>query len=319
MGGLKISIVLRTYKRNKFFKEALSSISHNNYKNWEVLIFDDNGSSENFNTYLNFKKLHPTNRCVYITSSTSYEFFKQSWKDGVNISTGDICIRLDDDDLLLPYTLKYISDVYNKNKNLDFTYGSSLSFNEDTTITDGISGKSPFESITQSGWGPYITPNNYPWKNNYHWINDYYEHPTKFTSIIHASRANILCVYHLYSFRISSVKGILDNISITSTLCDDLEFLGSMDYLGLSHNSIKDILILNRNHTDDRVTNSKNIAESGLNWPNEIERVRCKVDELRSDGFTSKIIPIEYPTYDGMKREDMTIWIKTLKIESLKF
>jgi glycosyltransferase involved in cell wall biosynthesis len=319
MGGLKISIVLRTYKRNKFFKQALSSISHNDYKNWEVLIFDDSGSSENFNTYLNFKKLHPNNRCVYITSSTPYEFFKDSWKGGFNLATGDICIRLDDDDLLLPYTLKYISGIYEKNKNLDFAYGSSLSFNEDNNITDGISGKSPAESTTQNGWGPYITPNNYPWKNNYYWVNDYYEYPTRFTSIIHASRANILCVYHLYSFRVSSIKNVLDSVIISSTLCDDLEFLGSIDYLGLSHNSIKDILILNRNHNDDRVTNYKNIAESGHIWPNEVERVRCKVDELRCDGFTSKIIPVEPPSYDKMKREDMSEWVKKLKIESLKY
>lgn len=319
MGGLKISIVVRTYNRNKFLKEALSSISNQPYNNWELILFDDMGSYENFNSFLNFKKTHSDNRCIYVTSATSYEFFKDSWISGIDLATGDICIRLDDDDLLLPHTLTYINQLYNENADLDFTYGSSLSFNEDGSIEKGITGKTPFENSSKNLWKPYSLPNNHPWKREYYWVNDYYEHPKEFTSIIHASRANILCIYHLYTFKIQSVKKVMGGISITSTLCDDLEFFASMDYLGLSHNSIKSSMILSRNHSVSRVTQSTNKSQSGLSWWDEIERVRCKVDELRCSGFVSNVIPIHYPEHDEINKELITKWISQLKVEALKF
>jgi glycosyltransferase involved in cell wall biosynthesis len=309
---MKITVVVRTFNRPDFFIQSLKSISEQSYKNWEVLIFDDFGSIENFNIYKNFKSNNPNNRVVYTTTSTAYDLFKSSWEYGITLSTGDVCIRLDDDDLLLPYTLSYISSLYNINNDLDFTYGSAKYFNNDFSLGDTIITKTPFESKIKHAWMPYTIPNNQPWLEPYYWYSDYYDTPTPFTSIIHASRHNVMCIYHLYTFRIKSVKPHISKVSISSSLCDDLEFFGSLDYIGLSHTSIKDILYLIRTHTLDRVTDLSNISDTNLSWPHEIERVRSKIDGMRSSGFTSRIIPINSPHLNNLSDIDIINWIKFL-------
>jgi glycosyltransferase involved in cell wall biosynthesis len=317
---MKITIVLRTYNRPQFLREALSSISNQYHTDWEVLIFDDMGSIENFEIYSKFKAYHTENRVVYVTSTSQYEFFKKSWNDGVHLSTGDICIRLDDDDLLLPYTLEYISNLYRDNTDLDFTYGSAKFFREDGTLDGGIDGRTPFESTTKNNWGPYTIPNNAPWEQPYCWFENWYSEPTPFTSIIHASRFNVLCIYHLYTFRINRVKEVIDKINISSNLCDDLEFYGQLDYMGLRQAAIKDTLLLCRIHTEDRVSDLTKKSEGGLDWRGEIERVRCKIDRCRENGFVSKVVLVD--TKNTIAEFDDTIaadWISRIQYDSKKY
>lgn len=317
---MKISVVLRTYNRNNLLKEALSSISNQSYSNWEVLIFDDMGSIDNFETYSKFKSYHPNNRVLYITAATPYEFFKKSWTNSLGLMGGDVCVRLDDDDLLLPHTLEYINNLYSNNVDLEFTYGSSKSFDSDKNILDGIITKTPFESGTTSEWGPYTIPNNSPWKTPYRWIPNYYDVETRFTSIIHASRFNVLCVYHLYTFKVQSVLDIISKIDISSNLCDDLEFYSQLDYMGLHHTAIKDILILCRTHTDNRITDLSNKADSGLDWRGEVERVRCKVDMIRENGFVSKIVLIDIPNIImDVTDSGLINWIENIQYDCKKY
>jgi glycosyltransferase involved in cell wall biosynthesis len=317
---MKITIVLRTYNRPQFLREALSSISNQYHTDWEVLIFDDMGSIENFEIYSKFKAYHTENRVVYVTSTSQYEFFKKSWNGGVHLSTGDICIRLDDDDLLLPYTLEYISNLYRDNTDLDFTYGSAKFFREDGTLDGGIDGRTPFESTTKNNWGPYTIPNNAPWEQPYCWFEDWYSEPIPFTSIIHASRFNVLCIYHLYTFRINRVKEVIDKINISSNLCDDLEFYGQLDYMGLRQAAIKDTLLLCRIHTEDRVSDLTKKSEGGLDWRGEIERVRCKVDRCRENGFVSKVVLVDTKNtiaeFDDLIAAD---WIHKIQYDSKKY
>ena len=317
---MKITIVLRTYNRPKFLKEALSSITNQSHSDWEVLIFDDMGSIENFEIYSKFKSYHPNNRVVYITSTTQYEFFKKSWNDSLHIANGDVLVRLDDDDLLLEYSLEYINNLYSSNSDLDFTYGSAKFFREDGSLDGGINGSTPFENKTNCSWGPYNIPNNSPWKEPYCWHENYHPQPVPFTSIIHASRFNVLCVYHLYTFRINRVKEVIHKIKITSNLCDDLEFYGQLDYMGLRQAAIKDTLLLCRIHTEDRISDLTKKSDVGLDWRKEIERVRCEVDSIRENGFVSKVIPINKPdVIDGYDTSSFSDWINKIQYDSKKY
>jgi hypothetical protein len=94
--------------------------------------------------------------------------------------------------------------------------------------------------------------------------------------------------------RTSSVKRVKHKITITSKFVDDLEFLGSLDYLGLGHNSLKKILTYVRVHNDGRVTDTGKIVD-GTDIFNENFRIRDKVDHLRTSGFLSKVIPLMVP------------------------
>lgn len=291
---MKITIVVRTHSRPDFLREALASISLQSHSDWELILFDDSGNEDNFQIFRNFKSQH-SQRCLYLTGMQNYHLFKNSWLYTTHLSTGDICVRLDDDDILLPNTFEYVSSLYELNSDLDFSYGSAQFF--DDKITDKtIITRSPTEMKNAHAWAPYQIPNNSPWNNPYCWWTDTFkDNPQPFTSIVHASRSNQLCIYHLYTFRISSVSKVLDKIDISSTMVDDLEFLASLDYLYLTHTPIKDILILCRVHSMPRVTDLDNKSDVNLSWHREIERVRNKLDGMRPAGFFSRIVNITPP------------------------
>ena len=56
---MKVTVVVRTYNRPEFLKEALVSIQLQTHTDWEVLIFDDAASVENFSIYNKFKEENP--------------------------------------------------------------------------------------------------------------------------------------------------------------------------------------------------------------------------------------------------------------------
>jgi glycosyltransferase involved in cell wall biosynthesis len=290
---MKVTVVVRTCNRPEFLKEALASVQLQTHQDWEVLIFDDSASDENVAIYKWFKNNNPNKRIMYITTMQSYDMFGNSWLLAPDLAYGEIMVRLDDDDILASDCLTFLSEVYTLNSELDFSYGSSVFFSENT-LTNFVETKNPFEhEKSKAQWAAYTIPNNHPWDTPWAFIQDYYSEPTPFTSIIHAAKANALCVYHTYTMRTSSVKKVKDKISITSNFVDDLEFLGSLDYLGLGHNSIKKVLAYVRTHNLGRVSDY-NKTVNGTNMYQENFRVRDKVDHLRTSGFLSKIIPINH-------------------------
>mgnify|MGYP003640506232 FL=1 len=68
--------------------------------------------------------------------------------------------------------------------------------------------------------------------------------------------------------------------------------MGSLDYLGLAHTSIKRILTYARIHNEGRVTDD-GVKVNGVDLWNDIFHIRDKVDYLRTDGFQSNIYQSE--------------------------
>jgi glycosyltransferase involved in cell wall biosynthesis len=292
---MKVSVVVRTNNRPEFLKEALASIELQTHTDWEVLIFDDSASDINFSIYKWFKGRNSEKRITYFTTKDSYDLFKNSWLIAPDISNGEIMVRLDDDDILAEDSLEYLNYLYTKNPELEFSYGSCCVFGENG-LHQIIQTKTPFEHPkTKSQWTAYTIPNNHPWTHPWSWTNDYFVEPTHYSSIIHAAKANQLSIFHTYVMRTSSVKKVKDKITMTSNFVDDLEFLGSLDYLGLGQTSVKKILTYVRVHKDGRVSDNGKQA-MGQSMYQENFRIRDKVDELRTSGFLSKVItPLDAP------------------------
>lgn len=289
---MKITIVVRTFNRPELLKECLSSIALQTYDNWELLLFDDAASEENFSIYKKFKANFSDKRILYLTSQTNYEMFKSSWLLAPELAEGEVIVRVDDDDLLTSDCLEFLWMVYSQNPELDFAYGSCARFNEDGLI-DVIQTQNPLEvEKTTMAWEPYTIPNNHPWQYPWRFVEDYYDEPQNWTSIIHCSKSNILCIMHPYSMRTESVRRVKDKIQMTSKYIDDLEFFGSLDYLGLGHNSFKRVLCFVREHTLGRITDNGKVVDGTDIWQENF-RVRDKVDHLRKSGFISKVIPIQ--------------------------
>jgi glycosyltransferase involved in cell wall biosynthesis len=291
---MKVTVVVRTYNRPNLLREALASIFLQSHTDWEVLIFDDSASIDNFKIYNDFKSLCGERRVMYLTTKQSHDLFQNSWLIAPDLAEGEIMVRLDDDDLLAEDALEFLVDTYTKNPELEFSYGSSVTFNEDG-LSDIIQTNTPFEHPkTHHEWAAYTIPNNKPWRDPWAFYRDYYPEARHMTSIIHCAKDNMFCVFHTYVMRTASVKRVKDKITITSKFVDDLEFMGSLDYLGLGHTSIKKILTYVRIHNQGRISDGGRITDN-TNIFNENFRIRDKVDEIRPSGFLSRVIPLDAP------------------------
>lgn len=279
---MKISIIIRTFNRPLLLKQALASISLQSYKNWEVIIFDDsNGGKDILNTIQNFRKLTPNNTTLYLNSNSPRYFFKKSWEIAPQIVQGEVMVRLDDDDLLSENSLKLISKIYTEHPLLDYSYGSCIVFEEDKLINKMIT-QTPLEAPkTRDIWAGYLE--SHPWREPWSWVTNYYDKPRHYTSIIHCSKASIMCSYHTYVIRTSSALSVLNKFNIVSNHVDDLEAMGSLDYLGLRHTSLKSTLSYVRKHDSGRVTDDNQLII------NELLKVRDKVEYLRHENFTSNV------------------------------
>jgi glycosyltransferase involved in cell wall biosynthesis len=298
---MKVTSIIRTYKRIDYLKECLLSISCQTHEDWELIVFDDSGDVEVHKVVEIFKKSHENKRIVYITSFTSYDLFMKSFFYQDSLSEGDIIFRIDDDDILPNYTFEKLVKMYSDNENIDFSFGSCGVFEDESKkITGLFYNKSPLEYKTKNAWAPYTIPDNNPWREPWMWYTNYYESEQPMTSIIHASKANQMCVLQSYSFRRKSLKSVdISRISLPlSTLCDDLEFISSLEYLGLTYAVVKDILTFTRQHKSFKITNPNTIAKSGLNWPDELTRVRDKVEILRPNNFITSNVIVGEPIHD---------------------
>ena len=287
---MKISVIVRTCSRPDFLEQALASVQLQTHTDWEVIVFDDGDNSKNQRVVNEFKLRVPLNKVTYINSGGSYHLFKESWKIAPKISEGEVMIRLDDDDILDSNTLSFVSEVFTQTPDLDFAYGTSVLFRGDD-VFEMMPTQTPLDiPKTKDIWEGYIEePWNIPWR----FKKNYYDEPHHITSIIHASKMNEMCVFHPYMMRTSSVLGVVDKITMTSNFVDDLEFLASLDYLGLGFNSLNKILTYVRKHDAGSVTDGRTI--NGVTLWNDIYRVREKVDmELRPTGldFLSKVVEV---------------------------
>ena len=302
---MKISVIVRTCSRPDFLEQALTSIQLQTHKDWEVIVFDDGDNSENQKIVNEFKS-RTDNLVTYINSGKSYHLFKESWKIAPRISSGEVMIRLDDDDILDSETLEFVSKVFTETPDLDFAYGASVLFKDDE-VFDIMDTKNPLElPKSKDIWEGYVEgyPYNVPWR----FKSNHFDKPKHISSIIHASKANAFCIFHPYIMRTSSILKVVDKIKMTSNFVDDLEFLGSLDNLGLGFNSLSKILTYVRKHNEGSITD-KDKTINGVNLWNDIFRVRDEVDFLRPDGlnFQSNIIDVNV---DGNENNGVTDEVK---------
>ena len=291
---MKVTVVVRTYNRPNLLREALASIFLQSHTDWEVLIFDDGATDINFDVYKKFKSDNKDKRVIYLSAGEARGLYRKSWLMAPDLADGEIMVRLDDDDLLAEDTLEFLSNTYEKNPELEFSYGSAVTFNGGE-LGNLIQTRTCYEHPkSHHEWAAYTIPNNNPWYEPWAFYRNHYSEARHMTSIIHCAKDNAFCVFHTYVMRTSSVKRVKDKITITSNFVDDLEFMGSLDYCGLGQASIKKVLSYIRVHNEGRVSDN-GIQIEGANIFDENFRIRDKVDHLRTSGFLSKVIPLDAP------------------------
>jgi len=117
---MKFSIILCTYGRNKVIFDFIKSLSEQNYKNFELIIIDqniDNSLLKNINIY---------NKYMSIKYIRSLKGLSRSRNVGLSYATGDILCFPDDDCTYPSELLKNINDLFRYNLEVDFLLGRAI-------------------------------------------------------------------------------------------------------------------------------------------------------------------------------------------------
>jgi glycosyltransferase involved in cell wall biosynthesis len=114
-----ISILITNYNKSSYLKKTISSCLSQNFKNKEILIFDDNSTDSSLKILSKFKKVRIIkNKKKKFKSGPLNQIYGliQLFK----ISKGNIIFLLDSDDVFKKNKLFEINKIFKKNKDIDF-------------------------------------------------------------------------------------------------------------------------------------------------------------------------------------------------------
>ncbi len=133
-----VSVIVATYKRDEILFRALNSLATQTYKNFEIILVDDNANDE-WNSKVSeltkkFKSDYPEIALKYIVNKTNQGSAKTR-NIGIDASTGEFITFLDDDDIYLPENIeKQIENMLSTNA--DFGISDLDMFYDDETVCE---------------------------------------------------------------------------------------------------------------------------------------------------------------------------------------
>lgn len=137
----KVSVLIPTYNRADYLVEAIASVQSQTYPSWELIIVDD-GSTDNTREVIEqcsapIHYAYQPNRGVSAARNRAF-----------SMSSGQYIVLLDSDDVLLPQALEKLSDVLDKQSEVDLVHGDGWVCNNDGEITGRWSEywQTPFDS-----------------------------------------------------------------------------------------------------------------------------------------------------------------------------
>lgn len=119
--NILVSILINNFNNQKYIKKSIYSTLNQNYKNIEIIVYDDK-SSDNSKRIIDgiksnklikiYNKFKKTNSAPLNQLNAIYNSFDQS--------KGEIIFLLDGDDFFSEQKVKSIVDIFNKNKHINF-------------------------------------------------------------------------------------------------------------------------------------------------------------------------------------------------------
>lgn len=120
----KISIVTPSYNQGGFIKSTIESVLNQNYPNIEYIVQDGGSTDQTIEVLLSM------NRENFCWTSNTDAGQADAINKGFEKTSGEIMAWLNSDDLVLPGTLFFIADFFQKNPEVDVIYGNRILINE---------------------------------------------------------------------------------------------------------------------------------------------------------------------------------------------
>ena len=121
-----VSVILNCHNAAKFLKKSINSVIYQSYKNWELIIFDNNSNDKTSLEVLKFKK---NKKIKYFKSKKIYNLYKAR-NLAIKKAKGSLITFLDADDWWLKNKLNVQVKFFEKRKDLNILYSNLFLFNE---------------------------------------------------------------------------------------------------------------------------------------------------------------------------------------------
>lgn len=116
-----VSVIIPTYKRNLFYlSRAVKSVRQQTYKNYEIIIVDDNIFNSNYSYKI--MKYCTLNNIKYLRTN-GRQGANKARNIGARYAKGEFLTFLDDDDVWLPNKLKIQLAYFSDNVGMTYTNG----------------------------------------------------------------------------------------------------------------------------------------------------------------------------------------------------
>ena len=93
----KVTIVVPNYNHANYLEKRLSSIYHQSYSNYEVILLDDCSSDQSREILMNYQEQYPTKtRCIFNNKNSGSAF--SQWKKGLENAKGELIWIAESDD-----------------------------------------------------------------------------------------------------------------------------------------------------------------------------------------------------------------------------
>lgn len=127
---MKFSVIIPTYNRPDFLREALSSIASQTYINYEVLVVNDYKPDEEIvnNVCSEFSNVKVIHHDVSMGGNAARN-------TGIKNSDGELIAFLDDDDLWLPTKLEEHFKAHQTSANVGLVYSDCILFSDESDKT----------------------------------------------------------------------------------------------------------------------------------------------------------------------------------------
>ena len=92
-----VSVIVPNFNHEKFLRQRLETVYSQTYKNFEVILLDDNSTDESLKILREFQDLHKDNTRLIVNEKNSGSVFKQ-WQKGIDAAHGDLIWVAESDD-----------------------------------------------------------------------------------------------------------------------------------------------------------------------------------------------------------------------------
>ena len=117
---MKASVVIANYNNSKYIDECIDSLKKQNYKNIEIIFFDDNSHDNSLEIIKKFQNI----KIIENKIQTEFGSFNQmnAFRKSIQSSTGDVIFLLDSDDYFRKDKIEKVVDFFSKNKNENIVF-----------------------------------------------------------------------------------------------------------------------------------------------------------------------------------------------------